>query len=134
MRWSLPVLVAGLAALLISCGGVGLAREEPLVEDIGLVACDVDEQLAVTDFRPGGGGRLVPATVFAVGWDASHIIAKRHPAEGLRVDKSLTEYFIVVVSERKGYGPFDAQEFGVRRDSLNVSPYLAFTRVYRDLE
>jgi hypothetical protein len=134
MRWYGVATVCCLAGLLVSCGGIGLSHEERLVGDLGLVACDTREQMAVTDFRPESGGNLVPATVFAAGWDESHVIVKRHPREGFRTDRSRTEYYIVVVRDRKAHGPFDEADFALHCDLLGVAERLSFTRTFPDPE
>ena len=67
-------------AIVLGCGGIGgRVHEQRLVEDIGLIAIDGMEEMTLIQFD--GGGDLVPATVFAVGWNESHLIAKRHPTD-----------------------------------------------------
>src|SRR4051812_34336597 len=109
MRWFGAISVCGFVVILLGCGGFGFVYEKRLVGDLGLVACDTKDQMALTDFAEGSSGHLIPETVFAVGWNETHIIALRHPREGAfgPIDKTRTEYFIVVVHNRKVHGPFD---------------------------
>jgi hypothetical protein len=134
MRWCIATAISCAAGLMLSCCGIGFAYDERLVGDIGLVAGDSRDQMTVSEFHEGGATVLVDWTVFAVGWDESHVIAKRHPEVDHRNDRSRTEYFIVVVRESKSHGPFDEREFAVRRNDLGVAPGLTFTRVFRELE
>jgi hypothetical protein len=134
MKWFRVLSLSCFGAIVLGCGGFGFVYEKRLVGDLGLVACDTMAQMAVTDFTPGGSGHLIPDTVFAVGWDQTHIIAKRHPREDFRVDKSRTEYYIVVVRARKAYGPFDRAEFALHCDLLGVAEGLNFTLTFHELE
>jgi Protein of unknown function (DUF3997) len=95
------------------------------------------EQMELNESLPGGGKSiLVPATVYAVGWNESHLIAKRHPESptGLPNDKTRTEYFIVAVRVGKVYGPFDQAEFVIHCDLLELAKDLDFTLHFQDLK
>jgi hypothetical protein len=126
-RFWLITTVCCFVAIVLGCGGIGgFVRHERLVGDIGLHATDTKEQTAVIVFD--GGPCLVPATVFAVGWDESHLIAMRYPPSPTGLpDKGRIEYYIVVVRDRKAYRPFDRTEFAIHCDLLGVSPHLDFT-------
>ena len=50
------------------------------------------------------------------------------------MNKSQTEYYIVVIRNRKVYGPFDRDEYGMHRDFLDVADGLDFTLTFRELE
>jgi hypothetical protein len=91
--------------------------------------------MAVVEFDGNGADALVPPTVIAVGWDESHIIAKRHPLDGSgQVDKATTQYFIVTVRDRKVHGPFDEPEYRSQRRALGVAEGLAFTLTFDETE
>jgi hypothetical protein len=126
-RFWLITMICCFVAIGLGCGGIGgRVREERLVGDIGLLATDAKEQTAVIDFDRGR--CLVPATVFAVGWNESHLIAMRYPPSPTGLpDKGRIEYYIVVVRDGKAYGPFDRDEFAIHCDLLGVSPDLDFT-------
>jgi hypothetical protein len=104
-----------------------------------LWAADVPEDMMLYHALGGdvGVGRVGP-TVFAAGWDARHVIAKRHPDR----DRVVTEYFILdrakdgptADPDSVVTGPLTAAEFAAARARLGVSPALAFTVVLRDLE
>ncbi len=120
-------------AIVLGCGGIGgRVHEQRLIEDIELRATDQWEQMELLGDR----GVLIPATVFAVGWNESHLIAKRHPREEAPrpPDKTRTEYFIVVVRSKKVYGPFDEPEYRMHRDFFEVAEGLDFTLTFLELE
>jgi hypothetical protein len=135
MRWFPSVLICSLIALFLGCGGIGHAYERRLVGDIGLAAVDTRKQMAVVEFSAGGADTLVPGTVFAIGWDESHIIARRHPPDASgEVDKARTEYFIITVRDRKVHGPFDEPAYRSQRGVLGVAERLDFTLKFDDLD
>jgi hypothetical protein len=135
MRWFRIASICFIVALILGCGGIGLAYEKRLVGDIGLAAVDTRTQMAVVEFNGGGTDTLVPGTIFAVGWDELHIIAKRHPPDAAgRVDKAQVEYFILTVRDRKVYGPFDEPAYRSQRGVLGVGESLDFTLKFDDLD
>jgi hypothetical protein len=124
-------------AIVLGCGGVGgFVYERVLVEDIELHATDTMEQMELIEVTDGGKRQLVPPTVYAVGWDESYLIAKRHPpsATGQSNDKTRTEYFIVAVQSGKVHGPFDLMEYTSHRDQMGVAGRLDFTLTFHELE
>jgi hypothetical protein len=136
MRWLRLTPICCFLVIALACGGVGRVYERRLVGDIGLSGLDTMGQMAVVQFSSEGHAmRLVPPTVFAVGWDQSHIVAKRHPSdEGSNIDKTRTEYYIVIVKNRRVYGPFDQAEYVLHCDLLGVAKDLDFTLTFRELE
>jgi hypothetical protein len=132
----LTVLTIGfLSALLLACGGIGLAHDQRLVGDIGLAAADSRQQMAVVKINGSGREGLVPATVFAVGFNDSHVIAKRHPPDASgKIDKAITEYFIVTVHGEKVDGPLTEPEYLAKRKTLGVDDRLDFTLTFDDLK
>jgi hypothetical protein len=140
MRWFRLIPVCCFIAVVLGCGGIGgFVYEQRLVGNLGLVACDVREQMRVAVFPEPGRNvypSLISETVFAVGWDESHLIAKRHPREepADRIDRTRTEYYIVVVRGEKVHGPFDQAEFALHCDLLGVAKDLDFTLTFQDLE
>ncbi len=135
MRWFSIISICGLIALFLGCGGIGLAYEKRLVGNLGLAAVDTRKQMALVEFNASGIEVLVPQTVVAVGWDESHIIARRHPSDGSgQIDKAIAQYFIVTVHDRKAHGPFDEPEYRSQRGVLGVAESLAFTLRFDELE
>ena len=104
-----------------------------------LFATDVPEEMAlVYAVDRGAYVERVPPTVFAAGWDARHIVVKRHPAG----DRKRTEIF-VLDRRRDGplaepaeciAGPMTEAEFAVRRAGLGVGPGLAFRVTLSELQ
>jgi hypothetical protein len=135
MRWIRLTCIC-LVGCLSGCGGIGFAYKKRLVGNLGLAAVDVMPQMAVVEFDPSGSAtHLVGPTVFAVGWDQSHILAKRHPSEAVdRIDRTVTQYYIVTVPDRKAHGPFDEAEYRSQRRALGVSDSLDFTLAFKDIE
>lgn len=138
-RLGLVTTVCCFIAIVLGCGGIGgFVHEQRLVGNVGLTACDEREQMCLSSFPEADGNvcrTLISETVFAVGWDESHVIAKRHPREFPGpIDKTQTEYFIVVVRDEKVHGPFDRAEFVRHCDLLGVAKDLDFTLTFEDLE
>lgn len=132
----LTVLAIGfLSALLLACGGIGFAYDKRLVGDIGLTAVDSRQQMSLVKINGNGRDTLVSPTVIAVGFNESHVIAKRHPADASQqVDKAVTEYFIVTVHGEKVDGPLTEPEFRAKRGTLGVDDRLDFTLTFDDLK
>ena len=135
MRCLTVLATCVLATLLLACGGIGLAHDQRLVGDIGLAAADSRQQMAVVKINGSGREGLVPATVFAVGFNESHIIAKRHPPDASgKTDKAITEYFIVTVHGEQVDGPLTEAEYRAKRKTLGVDERLDFTITFDDLK
>ena len=104
-----------------------------------LGSIDADEDMSLyRDLGEGNGiGRIEP-TVFAVGWDSIHIIAKQHPSK----NKKVTNYFILDMTKDNKYadpsksviGPLDEKEFEAKRITLGVSQQLSFTLVIDNIK
>jgi hypothetical protein len=77
------------------------------------------------DTADGCIGRI-PPTVYAVGADATFVVAARHP----QANRSITEYYYVVRSADTAtvdtsaavHGPFDTQAFEAVRSDLRLPP------------
>lgn len=65
----------------LACGGIGLAYEYDLTGDYAVWAPDLLTQAAVVQKIPetSGGSVIIPAMVYAYGWNDDFIIAQRHP-------------------------------------------------------
>jgi hypothetical protein len=140
MRAVLPsfIVACGLAfaLLLPGCGGFGFAYQKPLSGKYGLVATDILEQMSICEMLPGGSAiGLIPETVFAVGWDAHFIIARQHPNDAShRIDKSISNLYILRVSDGVLTGPLDEVTFTRERANLGVSEGLSFTLTFDTLK
>jgi hypothetical protein len=135
MRWFNLLSIGCLLGLFLGCGGIGLAYQKRLVGNLGLAAVDTRKQMAVVEFNGNGADTLVSQTVFAVGWDESHLLVKQHPADRAgEIDKATTQYFIITVRDRKVHGPFDEAKYHSERQALGVAEGLAFTLTFDDLE
>lgn len=135
------IAAACFVGLTLSCGGIAGPVERRLVGDIGLAHRDTRDEMAIVVLDGAGEEPrveryLVGATVFAVGWDHTHVIAKVHPREEPRgpFDRTQTDYYIVGVRDKRVHGPFDRVEFVIHCDLLGVAAELDFTLVFTDLE
>jgi len=127
------IAFVALATWSLACGGY--AYEKMLVGNFGLAAGDDPELVGLVEFRDDGFSYLVQPTVFAVGWDQFHIIAKRHPVvDRGRPDKSVTELYVLTVGDRKVHGPYTDSEFSFQGQALGGSPALTFTVRLKELE
>src|SRR5262249_21254978 len=99
MKWFRTIAVCCFVAIVLGCGGIGgFVHKQRLSGNVGLVAIDEQKQMRVSSFPEGDGSvypTLIPETVFAVGWDESHVIAKRHPRDETSgaIDRTVTEYY-----------------------------------------
>ena len=139
MRRFLIVMICCIILIAFGCGAFGGVHEQRLVGNLGLFASKNREAMAIVVFNEDGNYiQLVSPTVFGVGWDQSHIVVKSHPWNlfdgDLMLDRSQIEYYIVVVSGCRVFGPFGEQDFVLHCDILGVGKDLGFTQVFRDLE
>jgi hypothetical protein len=103
---------------------------DDLVAGYSVCAADVKEQAAILlrDRDGRGGIQVVPAMVFAYGWNDDFIIAKRLPADYGEIKSSTTQWYIVQVQNRKVHGPLSEVEFQRLRAELGVPTELSFTK------
>ena len=75
-------------------------------------------------------------TVFAAGWNDEYIIVKQHPMGpgAASSDRSVTNWYIVRISDDNVFGPLTEDEFVAKRVELGVPGTLSFTRVFKNLE
>ena len=113
-----------LLAFILACGGIGFAYQKKLSGKYSLIACDTLEQMAISEGPSDGGYTwVIPATVFAAGWDEEFIIAKRHPPG----DMTVTNFYILRVSDGKLSELIDEPAFDAEREKLEVPKALTFT-------
>lgn len=126
----IPLLVLLLASL--ACGGIGLAYEADLTADYAVWAPDVLEQAAVVrkDEQGSGAAVIIPAMVFAYGWNNDFIIAQRHPTGDSfdDVDEDVIEWYLLVVASGEVYGPLREAEYQQRCRELGVPLTLDFSQ------
>ena len=106
-----------LLAFSIACGGLGFAYEKKLSGKYCLQATDTLEQMSISEMPSDGGNvytAVIPATVFAVGWDEHFIIAKQHPLG----DKTAVNFYILRVADGLVSGPWAEPAFNAERKKL----------------
>lgn len=140
-RLSLVAAVCCFVAIVLGCGGISGPVERRLSGNFGLAYRDSRDEMSVVELdgegdEPSIKEWLIGGTIFAVGCDESHLIAKRHPGEMPLgpFDRSRTEYYIVTARDKKVYGPFDQAEYVLHCDLLGVAEGLDFTITFSDLE
>ncbi len=115
------------------------AYNEHLDGPYRLWAADTREQIHLSyDLGDGNSIGRIGATVFAVGWDARHLIVKRHPGG----DRSVTQYYILERQKDSALadpsvsvtGPLDSMSFEIQRRSIGVAPELGFMHTVPDQE
>jgi hypothetical protein len=97
---------------------------------------DTLDQMALAEGTKSAVRWVVPATVFAVGWDASFIIAKQHPYDvpsATKPNKTVTNFWIVRVADKTIIGPLSKEEFETRRVAVGVPTALQFTKEFPEL-
>ncbi|HNY80559.1 MAG: DUF3997 domain-containing protein [Sedimentisphaerales bacterium] len=131
-----PYRIAFICTLVVFLGGcpfMGLVYEDDLADKYAVWATDAPENAAVVykDRDSSGATEVVPAMVFAYGWNKDFIIAKQHPPypkESHRIDKNTTYWYLIEVARRKVHGPLSEDKFRELRNELRVPSKLAFTR------
>jgi hypothetical protein len=120
-------LLAGSLLIAVTVVACGFVHDQTIDGPYRLVAIDVEEQMDVCySIQDACVGRI-GETVFAVGHDASYIVAARHPANNRKV----TEYFYLTRSmdgpiadpSASVHGPFDAGEFEAERVRLRLPSF-----------
>lgn len=115
-----------------ACGSFGLLYEKDLVSKYAVWAPDIGEQAAVIKKKDGtnGASGVVPAMVYAYGWNDKFIITKEHPPLGnslFVVDITKTNWFIVEVKSGTVHGPLTEQGYIELRRKLGMPDTLVFT-------
>jgi hypothetical protein len=124
---------------------MGVAIKEHIVNDYFLIATDLPNDCDFTyqDSPPDGNTFvvIVPATVFAVGFNNQYLIVKQHP----RVfpdppNKKVTNYYIIPNHktippniDKEVIGPLTLEQFNQKRKELNIES-IQFTKVIKELE
>jgi hypothetical protein len=117
------------------CVGGGVFFKERLVGRFAMWAVDgLSDNSVVEESEDGRAARvLIPATVFAVGFNDQFVIAKRHPKSDHQIDSSTTEFYVVSVLDGHVHGPVDYENFSALRARLGVPASLDFSRVIEQL-
>ena len=127
--------IFAVAILVVGCPFMGLVYKEDLVNGYAVWATDAmvqakivkkDKEISSTTIYT----LVVPATVFAYGWNDDFIIAKQHPRKKDRkVDTSLTYWYIVEVASGNVHGPLSEDEFNKLRTKLKVPAEISFKTI-----
>jgi hypothetical protein len=134
-----PFLIANLLVTKIGC--VGVAYKQKLVKQYYLTALDTDEEMEIQVIDPDGYAfRVIPSTVFSVGYDSSYIIAKQHPrTANNHADSKITNYYILPIMETlksdessNAIGPLTEEEFNKKKTEFGVN--VEFSITFKNLE
>jgi len=130
--------------LFTQCQPVFILNEK-IVDNYYIIAPDVYERAALcfqTDNDGANYVELVPATVFAVGYNKEYMIIKQHPILSFMptVDKTTTNYYILPLLKTINpqmhndlIGPLTFEDFNQKRDELDIED-IQFTKVIKNLE
>lgn len=114
-----------------ACGGFGLLHEQDLSGKYAVWIVDREEDAAVVKKTSSNGANgVLPAMIFAYGWNDQFIIAKQHPPLGdslFVVDINKINWFIIEVASGTDHGPLTEQEYIDLRQKLGVPDSLIFT-------
>lgn len=143
MTLKINYFILAIISFLQSCES--LAFKEHLVGNYYLVASDDEHQLGLgyhTSEDEDTFGEIVPATVFAVGFNENYFILKQHPYIFAKPPKTnITNFYILRNQKsfnfrtREGvYGPLTYDQFTLKRHELGIPDSLSFNIVYKDLE
>ena len=126
--------IFAVAILVVGCPFMGMVYEEDLVNGYAVWATDVMEQAKIVKKDKEISSTtiytlVVPATVFAYGWNDDFIIAKQHPRKDRKVDTSLTYWYIVEVASGNVHGPLSEDEFNKLRTKLKVPAEISFKTI-----
>ena len=113
---------------------MGPIYEEDLVNGYAVRATDVMEQAKIVKKRKEISSTtifttVVPATVFAYGWNDDFILAKRHPRKDRKVETSVTYWYIIEVTSGDVHGPLNEDEFRKLRTKLKVPEEISFKTI-----
>jgi hypothetical protein len=106
-----------------------------------IIAIDTYEEAAIEyESDHGGSTEIIPEAVFATGYNDKYIIAKQHPVVQNRVDRSVTNYFIVTIQLSQGKDepftpavPLSLKDFNTQKHRLGIDN-LAFSKIYHEIE
>jgi hypothetical protein len=127
--------IFAVAILVVGCPFMGMVYEEDLVNGYAVWATDVMEQAEIVKKDKEISSTtiytlVVPATVFAYGWNDDFILAKRHPRKkDKKVDTNLTYWYIVEVASGNVHGPLSEDEFNKLRTKLKVPAEISFKTI-----
>ncbi|PQJ11599.1 hypothetical protein CJD36_007325 [Flavipsychrobacter stenotrophus] len=118
----------------------------PIIDDrisgkYRMLAIDNYEQAALEyEADNGAGTEIIAEGVCAVGYNDKYIIAKQHPVVQNKVDRSVTNYFIVTIQLSPGKdepflpaAPLSLKDFETQKHRLGIDD-LAFTKVYYTID
>jgi hypothetical protein len=126
-------------------GCLGADINDHLFGNYYLVAADDDNQLAFSYHTPEDESTyltIIPATVFAVGYNQNYFIVKQHPYLFAKPpNKQITNYFILPIKKDFNFktmngliGPLTLDEFKLKRHELEIPDSLTFSKVYENLK
>ena len=127
--------IFAVAILVVGCPFMGKVYEEDLVNGYAVWARDAMAQAEIVKKHKKISSTttvftsVVPATVFAYGWNDDFIIAKQHPRKDRKVDTSLTYWYIVEVASGNVHGPLSEGEFNKLRIKLKVPAEISFKTI-----
>jgi hypothetical protein len=125
--------------------GCGAVINDHLFGKYYLIAVDDDHQLSLSFRSPEYEETyltIVPATVFAIGYNERYFIVKQHPYLFSNAPiNQITNYYIYPITGELGktntsglIGPLTLSQFLFQRKKLNIPDSLIFTKEYGNLK
>lgn len=125
-------------AIIQSGCGQSLIYVQHITGNYYLVAGDAFEQMTVSRKIHNKSNIyeiIIDATVYSVNWNSDAIVIKQHPSKFSEpVNKTITNYFILLLSSDDIYGPFDKKEFQVKLSSLAIEKKFEFYNSFPSLQ
>ncbi|MGL5233191.1 MAG: hypothetical protein ACRC8Z_00335 [Empedobacter falsenii] len=122
MRQITKYLIFSLAIITLNGCGLFDSGSDTIVDDYEVTWIDLHEQRALYK-----GEQLVPAYVFAAGYNEKYVFAKQHPLveNDDIIDLNTTNYYIIertneVFQDKKIFGPLTEIEFKKMCDKLEI--------------
>lgn len=122
--------------LLQSClFGAGMVEQE-ITDKYWLTANNTLDEMSIWYFYGEHSSKLiVEETVFEVGHNDDYIIAKSHPKDSINgLDKNVTYYHLIDIARANKSIPLTLEQFELKRNELQVSDKLEFTKVFDELK
>ncbi|MEN3943497.1 hypothetical protein WJU23_19510 [Prosthecobacter sp. SYSU 5D2] len=114
-------------ACLTVLAGCGFVHDEKVTGPYRLIAVDLDADMSLCYSLGGSAVGRVNQTVFAVGWNDTHLVAKQHPDN----NRTITHYFFIDRAKDGPYvdpsecvtGPLTEVEFRRKRQELSLPDF-----------
>ncbi|WP_296621572.1 DUF3997 domain-containing protein [Marivirga sp.] len=131
------ILIVLICTLGISgCFGIFDSGSDTITDNYILSWIDLQESQVIRKTSkecPTGCEAMTPPYIFSVGFNDEFIVAKQHPTagfeEGYKIDSSITNFFIIKLSNDEVIGPLNKLQFDSTKSHLSIED-INFTMNY----